>query len=286
MSLKQILRILSGIKYRQRNEIEVNDHSIISPQAAEDDVLVIQLSGSQKAQLNTKHIHFHEALLSGLFPQNYRVEPHHGGQVIYLEVNEKDHKLYTIHEGTHHRPADDIIRELTGDFLKMYIQYENLYVIDHILLKPQNNEEVYTWMNSQAGQVMLKPSANYAAVDKAITSTLAGATQNTTTQNPVVLVETTDAYIRQDFYSGRISIVLPESAAAIKGPSYQDYFGSIVATYFPAHLGVEIFWLDSSEYSSFISLFENYIMRASGALTAMAEYLLQQPPYKNMRIKK
>ena len=286
--LEKNLRIMSGIRHNELKNIQVNNYNILSASVSDQKKILLNLDKEGQVHINIRHENFHELLEAGMFLENYRIEQHDHESVISLEINNEMHKVYAIpheHSGT----PQEIIKELVNDFLKMYLQYENFFVIEHILLKPATNEKVFTWIDQSSNKIPSPAPAEYTMLETSLDDAFVLYNKDkvhNVKPDPLIVVDKNDYYVSQYFYSARVSFILPESSATIKGKPFQDYFNYLVVSNFPAHIRVEIFWLKNEEYGQFIKLYENYVENTDLAKEQMTDYLLKQLVYEGMKIKK
>ena len=77
--------------------------------------------------------------------------------------------------------------------------------------------------------------------------------------------------VDNEFYSHRLSIVLPDWPGLFSEPDFQLYFKHLVAQNIPAHLRADIHWLDWAEMKTFESLYHRWLVAKSRPDTAAGE---------------
>ena len=285
--VEQILRILSGLDHQKFENMKLDNFELIFPKRGEAKEVILRMNeGGKKVHIDLSNIEIHDLCQAGMSKQSYRVYQKDGHEEIYLRFNHNNVLVYTQPEHSQ-LTADTIISRLMGDFLKVYLQYENMFFVEHINLLPAFDKARFTWVNT-ADPAFAKPEQMaYTEILQSIKDHFS--LPEIPWPKIRILVSTgQEGLVSQYFYSSRVSIFLPQKAVNPSGADFLEnylpfvkYFHFLVTTNFPAHVAVNVFWLDEDEYSDFQKLYAGYAIGSADAKDAMLQYLLATEEYKS-----
>ncbi len=267
--------LLSDIHYNTLKNNQTETYLRLSPVIkSRHDVLFAQ-SPDDKVFINLGANDLSGIVFTGLFPENYSRSHAQSTSVLYLNTPSQKLRLFEsayMDEET----ADRIIREFISDFLKLYDELENLFVIDHILLLPPLDEKKFVQANAtrNAGAAA-NPAQSYPELLDAISRNYDP--DNQSVPVPEIGVIDNGLVIHEDFYSSRISIyVLDQTKREGLSPDeHSAYLHSLFIDNLPAHIRAEIFWVDEQEQDNFLDVSRSFKAKAPGSREALSRYLLK-----------
>jgi hypothetical protein len=289
ISVISLFHSLSNIKYNPLNIILLSEKlSLLYLSEYDEANDLFKFSDSGKVDLNVKSSMFHNCVFGGLDKNNYQVKISDNKYTLRLIVNGDkynliDGKLSDIDSGSIERK----IGEFISDFFKIYIELENIYIIDHILLLPQIEEKKFTWISSST----TTDNSNPLAYSQLLDST--GKMSNTSEIGVVVK----NNIIKQNFYSARMSIIIKIDSN--KHNDFDtDYLHSIFVKNFPAHISLHLFFIkEELEFSEFKRIYSEYIsmdilskqdskeqvFEGGGGIENITDFLINNPVFKDFK---
>jgi hypothetical protein len=280
--LGNLLHALSGIGYGDPTQDLLGKYILLKPVAGSADGDLFHEDDKGTIEINTHHPDFATAMTLGLFPQDYQVEQ--DGKDHFLILNTGTAKV-RIRQLTKQESEDisPITEKLQADLFSMYLQYENIFIIDHIRLLPELDAKNFSWKKSSSSKDPLPAPAGYIDVLEAIGNAITTASQSPSIAPGPVTGVSYDGkqFIHQDFYSARITVVIRQAAANAGDSTYANYFHNIAVNSVPAHICLEVFWLADDEYKSFLELYASFLIGTEEAKEPLTAFLLKQQPYTN-----
>lgn len=267
--IEEILSLTTGMKYAAYTPV-YPAMSYVQPDG--NDIWVLDENGTRQLKLTATDQHFFATLFAGTNTKNYVINE--AENAVYLNIPadgglgaQRPLKLFVLLKNTY---ADEVISDLADDFTNVYLQNEKFFMVDHLQLKPDNNEKVFGWLKK--GEPLTQDTyANIMAND-----TLPQATKN------FLYVMAANDLVSSNFYSNRATLVIPKSALKCRNAAFVQYLNYQVATYSPAHLCVELVVLDDYMYQDFANAYAAYIRNEPDAITAITYLLTKDPTYSNM----
>lgn len=275
-STGNFLHMLSGIKYGEPEKGPADQYKLIRPVKKGSHAPLFGKNNNKEAVINSDNERFREIIQDGLSPANYKTIEKDDFRIFYLKEEKEEFRIFTQDLAKDQRDKDLLIGTFTDDFLRMLIRAENIYIVEHLLLKPDNSEKKFTWTPQPATAWSdLSDYETILAEVKASVNALAEGSEA-----PVIGIVEDELRVHQDFYSSRLSVLIPSSAIKDKSDkSYQEYFRSVATSNTPANTCMEIFWMDEDEYEIFIGLLEDYIRNKSGVNKKILNFFFQKGIY-------
>ncbi|HEY1038140.1 MAG TPA: hypothetical protein VGF30_01970 [Bacteroidia bacterium] len=254
-----LLHTLSGIKYGDPVNNSATKCTILKPVSYSTNNVLFELTEDNKIAFNVTHHDFLAITIAGLFLENYFTERKDDVSYFYLLVSEKKLKIAELKNVTEH----EIIGHLADDFLTIYLEHENIHVIEHISLMPSIKEPKFIWKNNPAYQAGVPAGTDYPSVLGQLESAFQSAfIKQPTVQlpDPVIGISIDNKIISQDFYSSRLTIIIPDTAIDLtKNATYQNYFNSLIINNLPAHIYPQLLCLNRDDYETFVKSYKVYV---------------------------
>lgn len=267
--------LLSDVHYNTLKNNQTETYLRLSPVLKSKHDQLFTQDSDDKVVINLGANDLSGIVFTGLFPENYSSSTTQNTSVLYLNTPSQKLRLFEslrMDEET----ADEVIREFISDFLKLYDELENLFVVDHILLLPPLNEKKFVQANAGGNAGTLANSAqSYPELLDSISRTYDP--DNQTVPVPEIGVIDNGSVIHEDFYSSRISIyVLDQTKREGLSPDeHSAYLHSLFIDNLPAHIRAEIVWVDEHDQDNFLNVSRDFKANAPGSREALSRYLLK-----------
>lgn len=283
----KVFRILSGLKPRDLSTIELNQQKVVVAKAHPEFELAFAVMGKHKIHLKFRQKDFQKLVTAAMQRENYTCSEYDDSRyLLTLTATTQSYSLFTLEKQTPPEETTSLIAGLRSDFLKLYLQYENMALVEHICLKPDNLAKRFALFYPDSGKQETNPvCSDYSELGVLLLRKDSEQWMGNKV-NPVIAVALEEAgkftYVSEDFYSSRISMIIPESAAPSKTGAFRKYFNDLVVSNFPAHVCVEVLWLNEQDFGNFLPIYERYISNpVVASLDEMTRYLLEHDTYYN-----
>lgn len=267
--------LLSDVHYNTLKNTQPETYLRLSPVIKSKHDAVFAQNTPDKVDINLGANDLSGIVFAGLFPENYSTSGTHSTPTLYLNTPSQRLRLFES-PGMDEETADELIGEFISDFLKLYDELENLFVIDHMLLLPPLDEKKFIQANASGNNgVPGNATQSYPELLDSI-----GRTYNPDNQSvplPEIGVVENGSVIHQDFYSSRISIYVLDQTEheGLSPEEHSTYLHSLFIDNLPAHVRAEIFWVDEQERDNFLNVSRAFKANAPGAREALCRYLLK-----------
>jgi hypothetical protein len=280
--LGNLLHALSGIGYGDPTQDLLGNYSLLKPVTGSENGHLFHADDKGTIEINIHHPDFAIAMTMGLFPQNYQVEQDGADYFLVLNTGTSKTRIRRITKQESGNTSA-ITEKMQADLFSMYLQYENIFIIDHIRLLPDLSAEKFSWKKSIPSKDPLPAPTSYTDVLEAVGNAITNAGQSlVTTPDPVTGVSSDGKqFIHQDFYSARMSVVIRQAAAKAGDSTYANYFHNIAVNSVPAHICLEVFWLADDEYKGFLELYASFLLEQEEGKEQLTAFLLKQHAYTN-----
>jgi len=260
--LENVLSLLSGMRNGLENEktAELFQFLVISKQGSGAN-LFSQAKG-ERVVLHEAHPLFFAALSSIHGKDDLKAERIHNNMVrlkalIPTAAGTEEVTLVDYEEKEEGRLAENFIDLLTAEFRQAYQFYERFFLIDHLLLKPGNDEPAFA-----ASQ---NPGDTWLSYDAVLQT------------NPTsVFVKAGGMVANAAFYSLRLSLVLPEEAINRRTESFRNYMTYTAMANCPAHLQLRVLWLNAADFFIFTRIYQAWLNDPAANREALTVFLLTQ----------
>jgi hypothetical protein len=277
-SLGIFLHALSGIKYGNPERVLSGTYAILHPVLHTDNLTIFIQENPTRVNVNYTYKNFLNVIRAGIFSSNYETEAGEHEQTLYLTAGTSKFQLFKFAKGQTEdtTTAINLIAAFTKDFLSIFLSYENIYLIEHILLKPLNTEEKFVCINYPKEIPSAEPMTYDALMQQPY--------QQGQHQDPAVWTVMDEVCIHQDFYSSRISIVIPLSAIGKlqADKAYINYFNSLMVNNLPAHIYLDVLWLEEAPYTEFIDLYLNFVTDKLDAKEKLSLFFIRQEASRDL----
>lgn len=260
--LENVLSLLSGMRNGLENEkiAELFQFLVINKQGTGTNLFSHEKG--ERVLLQEAHPLFFAALSSIHSKDDLKAERIHNSLVrlkalIQTATGTEEIVLIDYEEKEEGRLVENFIDLLTAEFRQAYQFYERFFLIDHLLLKPDNNEMAFA-----ASQ---NPDNSWLSYDAVLQA------------NPQsVFVKVGDTIADAGFYSLRLSLVLPEEAINRRTESFRNYMTYTATANCPAHLQLEVLWLNAAEFFAFTRIYQAWLNDPVANREALTGFLLKQ----------
>lgn len=267
--------LLSDVHYNTLNNNQAETYLRLNPVIKSRHDVVFSQSAEGKVSINLSVNDLSGIVFTGLFRENYSKSTQQNTDVLFLNTPSQKFRLLESPR-MDDETADELIGELISDFLKLYDELENLFVIDHMLLLPPLNEKKFIQANAGGNSgVPATPAQSYPELLDSISRTYNP--DNQSVPVPEIGVTENGSVIHQDFYSSRISIYVLDQTKheGLSPDAHSTYLHSLFIDNLPAHVRAEIFWVDEQDRDNFLNVSRNFKSNAPGAREALSRYLLK-----------
>lgn len=274
LNFLHFFHLLSDIRYKHLKNDQSEKYRRLSPHERSGyDKLFDQ--HSDKVMINLNATDISSVVFTGLFHKNYSTSREQDTMVLYLNTSSQQLRLFEG-QGIDYETAEAIINDFTVDFLELYSELENLFVIDHILLLPPLDDPKFVLANTgESKEILLKSATSYPALLEIIE-------KNYTPDNhaipvPEIGVINDNSVVHQDFYSSRISIYVLNQAKqnGLSHDKHSDYLNSLFIDNLPAHIRAEVVWVPDEKQEQFMGISKKFKTNVPGSREALTNYLLE-----------
>lgn len=267
--------LLSDVHYNTLKNNQTGTYLRLSPAIkSRHDQVFAQIS-NDKVVINLSANDLSGIVFLGLFPENYSIVNTQTTSVLYLNTPSQKLGLFES-PFMDQEMADNVVSEFISDFLKLYDELENLFVIDHICLLPALDEKKFVQANTTGNLgTIINSAQTYPDLLDSISRNYDPGNQSLPV--PEIGVVDGSSVIHEDFYSSRISIYVLDQTRheGLSPDEHSAYLHSLFIDNLPAHIRAEIFWVDDQEQDNFMKIAKAFKANTPGSREALTQYLLK-----------
>lgn len=227
-----------------------------------------------KIAINTLHIYFYDSLSQGTLIENYSITTEQEAHQIWFNAPDKDLRQALFRANTLEE-AKNLIQQIISDFAEFQKHYDNLYIIEHLLLMPDLLKPMFTFRFDNDSTFQMPPLMAYDLLQSSISEAINNQESHSVNPSVSIWVSSGKVLVHEQFFSSQISILLPKNANQLKTTTpFKDFFKYMSSSLVPAHIVSQIIWLDIENYPIFLSHITDYIFGKEQARNALLNYLI------------
>ncbi len=224
--------------------------------------------------VNTHHIYFYDSLSQGTLSENYTITTEQEAYQIWFNAPDKELSQALFRANTIEE-VKNLIQQITSDFTEFQKHYDNLYIIEHLLLMPDLLKPMFTFRFDNDPTFEMPPLMPYDLLQSSIAEAMKNRASYAINAIVSIWVSAGKVLVHEQFFSSQISILLPKNANQLKTTTpFRDFFKYMSSSLIPAHIASQIIWLDIENYPIFLDHIADYIFGKEHARNALLNYLI------------
>ncbi len=278
------MHLISGLPYGHPSTKTFDQFRILQPVDLHNGSTIFNQTEGSRIQINIGHTETNDAIVAGLVETNYELGFVNEKLTINLKTKSDQLLIYTFKGDSSHNLALKLISDIMYDCLKLYLEIETIYSIDHIRLLPDLEAQRFSWKDDSDPSKIPSEALSYAAILEAIDTAFiqfqSKDSASAILPSPCIEIIEGTQRIHQNFYSNKISIIVPAPLTEAAKDRYTNYFQSVLQDIMPAHLHLEFFWLDQALFQQFIKTYTSYVLNEANSKFNLIQLLLSFDVYK------